>query len=105
MAGQSLHVWVDETRPRNHDASLTAWELGQHGVPHTVIAAHDNGLPFFVALPMPTIDWILHDGVKEIPVEERAAKEVTHIAGLCEDGQVRSVQLTPQGSLAANYGF
>jgi methylthioribose-1-phosphate isomerase len=145
-AGIPLHVWVDETRPRNQGASLTAWELGQHGVPHTVIvdnagghlmqhgmvdmaivgcdrvtargdvcnkigtylkalAAHDNGVPFYVALPTPTIDWTLQDGVKEIPIEERAAEEVTHIAGLCNDGQVRTVQVTPQGSRAANYGF
>ncbi len=145
-AGIPLHVWVDETRPRNQGASLTAWELGQHGVPHTVIvdnagghlmqhgrvdmaivgcdrvtargdvcnkigtylkalAAHDNGVPFYVALPTPTIDWTLQDGVKEIPIEERAAEEVTHIAGLCDDGRVRTVQLTPQGSRAANYGF
>jgi methylthioribose-1-phosphate isomerase len=145
-AGIRLHVWVDETRPRNQGASLTAWELGQHGVPHTVIvdnaggylmqhgmvdmaivgcdrvtargdvcnkigtylkalAAHDNGVPFYVALPTPTIDWTLQDGVKEIPIEERAAEEVTHISGLCDDGQVRTVQLTPQGSRAANYGF
>ncbi|OGS94171.1 MAG: S-methyl-5-thioribose-1-phosphate isomerase [Gallionellales bacterium RIFCSPLOWO2_12_FULL_57_18] len=145
-AGIPLHVWVDETRPRNQGASLTAWELGQHGVPHTVIvdnagghlmqhgmvdmaivgcdrvtacgdvcnkigtylkalAAHDNGVPFYVALPTPTIDWTLQDGVKEIPIEERAAEEVTHIAGLCSDGQVRTVQVTPQGSRAANYGF
>ena len=145
-AGIPLHVWVDETRPRNQGASLTAWELGQHGVPHTVIvdnagghlmqhgrvdmaivgcdrvtargdvcnkigtylkalAAHDNGVPFYVALPTPTIDWTLQDGVKEIPIEERAAEEVTHIAGLCGDGQVRTVLLTPQGSRAANYGF
>jgi methylthioribose-1-phosphate isomerase len=145
-AGIPLHVWVDETRPRNQGASLTAWELGQHGVPHTVIAdntgghlmqhgmvdmaivgcdrvtargdvcnkigtylkalaARDNGVPFYVALPTPTIDWTLQDGVKEIPIEERAAEEVTHIAGLCDDGQVRTVQLTPQGSPAANYGF
>jgi len=145
-AGIQLHVWVDETRPRNQGASLTAWELGQHGVPHTVIAdntgghlmqhglvdivivgtdrvtacgdvcnkigtylkalaAHDNSVPFYVALPTPTIDWTIQDGVKEIPIEERAAEEVTHIAGLCDDGQVRNVQLTPQGSHAANYGF
>jgi methylthioribose-1-phosphate isomerase len=145
-AGIPLHVWVDETRPRNQGASLTAWELGQHGVPHTVIvdnagghlmqhgmvdmaivgcdrvtargdvcnkigtylkalAAHDNGVPFYVALPTPTIDWTLQDGVKEIPIEERAQEEVTHIAGLCDDGQVRTVQVTPQGSRAANYGF
>ena len=145
-AGVPLHVWVDETRPRNQGASLTAWELGQHGVPHTVIvdnagghlmqhgrvdmaivgcdrvtargdvcnkigtylkalAAHDNGVPFYVALPTPTIDWTLQDGVKEIPIEERAPEEVTHIPGLCDDGQVRTVQVTPQGSHAANYGF
>jgi len=145
-AGIPLHVWVDETRPRNQGVSLTAWELGQHGVPHTVIvdnagghlmqhgmvdmaivgtdrvtargdvcnkigtylkalAAHDNGVPFYVALPTPTIDWTLQDGVKEIPIEERAQEEVTHIAGLCSDGQVRTVQVTPKGSRAANYGF
>jgi len=145
-AGIPLHVWVDETRPRNQGASLTAWELGQHGVPHTVIAdntgghlmqhgrvdlcivgtdrvtatgdvcnkigtylkalaAHDNGVPFYVALPTPTIDWTIRDGVKEIPIEERVAEEVTHISGLCDDGQVRSVQVTPKGSKAANYGF
>jgi methylthioribose-1-phosphate isomerase len=145
-AGIPLHVWVDETRPRNQGASLTAWELGQHGVPHTVIAdntgghlmqhgmvdmvivgtdrvtakgdvcnkigtylkalaAFDNGVPFYVALPTPTIDWTLQDGVKEIPIEERAAEEVTHISGLCDDGQVRSVRLTPENSHAANYSF
>jgi len=145
-AGIPLHVWVDETRPRNQGASLTAWELGQHGVPHTVIAdntgghlmqhgmvdmvivgtdrvtargdvcnkigtylkelaALDNGVPFYVALPTPTIDWTLQDGVKEIPIEERTPEEVTHISGLCDDGQVRAVRLTPQGSRAANYGF
>ena len=145
-AGVPLHVWVDETRPRNQGASLTAWELGQHGVPHTVIvdnagghlmqhglvdmaivgtdrvtatgdvcnkigtylkalAAHDNNVPFYIGLPTPTIDWTLNDGVKEIPIEERAQEEVTHIAGLCDDGQVRRVQVTPTGSRAANYGF
>jgi methylthioribose-1-phosphate isomerase len=145
-AGLPVHVWVDETRPRNQGASLTAWELVQHGVPHTVIAdntgghlmqhgrvdmvivgtdrvtargdacnkigtylkalaAHDNGVPFYVALPTPTIDWTLQDGVQEIPIEERAQEEVTHISGLCDDGQVRSVQLTPKNSRAANYGF
>jgi len=145
-AGLPVHVWVDETRPRNQGASLTAWELGRHGVPHTVIAdntgghlmqhgrvdmcivgtdrvtargdvcnkigtylkalaAHDNGVPFYVALPTPTIDWTLQDGVKEIPIEERAAEEVTHISGLCDDGQVRTVRLTPEKSRAANYGF
>ncbi|MFA6970617.1 MAG: S-methyl-5-thioribose-1-phosphate isomerase [Gallionella sp.] len=141
-----LHVWVDETRPRNQGASLTAWELAQHGVPHTVIvdnagghlmqhgkvdmaivgcdrvtstgdvcnkigtylkalAAFDNGVPFYVAMPTPTLDWTLQDGVQEIPIEERNPDEVTHIAGLCGDGQIRRVQLTPTGSPAANYGF
>lgn len=145
-AGIPLHVWVDETRPRNQGASLTAWELAQHGVPHTVIvdnagghlmqhglvdmaivgtdrvtargdvcnkigtylkalAAFDNGVPFYVAMPTPTLDWSLQDGVREIPIEERGQEEVTHIEGLCDDGQIRCVRLTPQGSPAANYGF
>ncbi|HUW00448.1 MAG TPA: S-methyl-5-thioribose-1-phosphate isomerase [Gallionella sp.] len=145
-AGLPVHIWVDETRPRNQGASLTAWELGRHGVPHTVIAdntgghlmqhgrvdmvivgtdrvtargdvcnkigtylkalaAHDNGVPFYVALPTPTIDWTLQDGVREIPIEQRAEEEVTHISGLCDDGQVRTVQLTPNNSRAANYAF
>ena len=145
-AGISLHVWVDETRPRNQGASLTAWELGQHGVPHTVIAdnagghlmqhgkvdlcitgtdrttasgdvcnkigtylkalaAHDNSVPFYVALPHSTIDWSIHDGVKEIPIEERSALEVTHIAGRAESGEVVTVQVTPDGSPAANAAF
>jgi methylthioribose-1-phosphate isomerase len=144
--GIPLHVWVDETRPRNQGASLTAWELGQHGVAHTVIAdnagghlmqhgrvdlcitgtdrttaagdvankigtylkalaARDNGVPFYVALPSPTIDWTLDDGVKQIPIEERAASEVTHIAGLDERGAVTRVRLTPENSPAANYAF
>ena len=141
-----LHVWVDETRPRNQGASLTAWELGQHGVAHTVIAdnagghlmqhgrvdlcivgtdrttasgdvankigtylkalaAKDNDVPFYVALPSPTIDWTLDDGVKQIPIEERDASEVTHISGLDERGAVTRVRLTPEGSPAANYAF
>jgi methylthioribose-1-phosphate isomerase len=145
-AGIPVHVWVDETRPRNQGASLTAWELGQHGVPYTVIAdntgghlmqhgmvdmvivgtdrvtargdvcnkigtylkalaAHDNGVPFYIALPTPSIDWALQDGVLEIPIEQRAAEEVTHITGLCDDGQVRRVRLTPENARAANYGF
>jgi methylthioribose-1-phosphate isomerase len=145
-AGIQLHVWVDETRPRNQGASLTAWELAQHGVPHTVIvdnagghlmqhglvdmvivgcdrvtatgdvcnkigtylkalAAADNGVPFYVAMPTPTLDWSLQDGVREISIEERTPDEVTHISGLCDDGQIRRVQLTPQGSPAANYAF
>ncbi|MGV1005663.1 MAG: S-methyl-5-thioribose-1-phosphate isomerase [Candidatus Nanopelagicales bacterium] len=145
-SGIPVHVWVDETRPRNQGASLTAWELGQHGVPHTVIvdnagghlmqhgqvdvaivgcdrvtargdvcnkigtylkalAAHDNGVPFYVALPTPTIDWRLEDGVKEIPIEKRSPEEVTHISGIDESGDVRTVQLTPAGTEVENYGF
>lgn len=145
-AGIPLHVWVDETRPRNQGASLTAWELAQHGVPHSVIvdnagghlmqhglvdmaivgcdrvtatgdvcnkigtylkalAAFDNGVPFYVAMPTSTLDWTLQDGVVEIPIEEREQEEVTHLSGLCDDGLIRRVQLTPQGSKASNYGF
>lgn len=145
-AGIPLHVWVDETRPRNQGVSLTAWELAQHGVPHTVIvdnagghlmqhglvdmaivgadrvtamgdvcnkigtylkalAACDNGVPFYVAMPVSTLDMTLQDGVREIPIEERGEDEVTHLSGLCDDGQVRRVRLTPPGSRAANYGF
>lgn len=145
-AGIPVHVWVDETRPRNQGASLTAWELGQHGVPHTVIvdnvgghlmqhgmidmvivgcdrvtacgdvcnkigtylkalAAHDNGVPFYVALPSPTVDWALQDGLREISIEKRAEREVTHVTGLGEDGQLRTVRVTPEGSRAANFGF
>ena len=145
-AGQPVHVWVDETRPRNQGASLTAWELASEGVPHTVIAdntgghlmqhgqvdlcivgtdrttrtgdvcnkigtylkalaAKDNGVPFYVSLPSSTIDWRIRDGVAGIPIEERAAEEVTHISGLGEDGEVQTVRLTPEGSPAANYGF
>jgi methylthioribose-1-phosphate isomerase len=143
--GLPVHVWVDETRPRNQGASLTAWELLQHGVPHTVIAdnagghlmrcglvdlcitgtdrtaangdvankigtylkalaAHDNGVPFYVALPSPTIDWTLSDGDR-IPIEERDPREVTHIAGWNERGERAEVRLTPDGSPAANYAF
>ena len=145
-AGIPLHVWVDETRPRNQGASLTAWELLNHGVPHTIVAdnagghlmqhgrvdlvivgtdrttatgdvcnkigtylkalaARDNGVPFYVALPSPTIDWRVRDGVREIPIEERAAREVTHLAGRLPDGTVATVQLTPDGSAAANPAF
>jgi methylthioribose-1-phosphate isomerase len=145
-AGIPVHVWVDETRPRNQGASLTAWELGHHGVPHTVIvdnagghlmqhgqvdlcivgsdrttaggdvcnkigtylkalAAHDNRVPFYVALPVSTIDWTIDDGVKSIPIETRAPEEVTVISGLGSDGKIGSVQLTPEGSAALNYAF
>jgi methylthioribose-1-phosphate isomerase len=143
--GVPVHVWVDETRPRNQGASLTAWELGQHGVPHTVIAdnagghlmqrgrvdlcivgtdrttvigdvankigtylkalaAHDNGVPFYVALPSPTVDWSLADG-RSIPIEERNADEVSEIAGRLDSGEVARVRVIPDGSAAANYAF
>ena len=145
-AGIPVHVWVDETRPRNQGASLTAWELGHHGVPHTVIvdnagghlmqhgkvdlcitgtdrtaasgdvcnkigtylkalAAKDNGVPFYVALPGPTIDWTITDGVNDIPIELRDGAEVTEIVGRAPDGAVTTVQLTPDGTNAANYAF
>jgi methylthioribose-1-phosphate isomerase len=144
--GLPLHVWVDETRPRNQGASLTAWELGHHGVPHTVIpdntgghlmqhglvdlaivgadrvtaqgdvcnkigtylkalAAKDNDVPFYVALPSPTIDFSVNDGLREIPIEERAAAEVTTIAGRTADGRIETVRIVPEGSAVANYGF
>jgi methylthioribose-1-phosphate isomerase len=143
--GIDVHVWVDETRPRNQGAHLTAWELGQEGVPHTVIvdnagghlmqhgmvdlcitgtdrtarsgdvcnkigtylkalAASDNNVPFYVALPSTTIDWTLRDGVAEIPIEERDAGEVTHVQGRSRHG-VHTVQITPERSPAANYAF
>merc|ERR1719150_2058524 len=144
--GVPVHVWVDETRPRNQGAALTAWELGRHGVPHTVIAdnagghlmrnglvdivitgadrvtrtgdacnkigtylkalaAHDNRLPFYVALPSSTIDWQLADG-DQIPIEQRGADEVRFAEGHCpEDGKRRRVLLTPTSSAAGNWAF
>ena len=145
-AGLPVHVWVDETRPRNQGASLTAWELLNHGVPHTVIvdnagghlmqhgkvdlvivgtdrttargdvcnkigtylkalAANDNGVPFYVALPSPSIDWTVADGVREIPIEERSAAEVTHLSGRGDDGSLATIRVTPAGSPAANPAF
>jgi methylthioribose-1-phosphate isomerase len=145
-AGLPVQIWVDETRPRNQGASLTAWELNQHGVPHTVVvdnagghlmqhglvdlcivgtdrttaqgdvcnkigtylkalAARDNGVPFYVALPSSTIDWSIRDGVGEIPIEERSATEVTHLRGKTAEGQTVEVQVTPDGSPASNFGF
>jgi methylthioribose-1-phosphate isomerase len=145
-AGLNIHVWVDETRPRNQGASLTAWELAREGVPHTVIvdnagghlmqhghvdavivgtdrttrtgdvcnkigtylkalAARDNNVPFYVALPASTIDWQVSDGVAEIPIEARSAAEVTHIQGKGADGAITTVQLTPEGSAAFNPAF
>jgi methylthioribose-1-phosphate isomerase len=144
--GIAVHVWVDETRPRNQGASLTAWELGHHGVRHTVIAdntgghlmqhrmvdlaivgtdrvtangdvcnkigtylkalaAHDNGVPFYVALPSPTIDFSIDDGVKQIPIEQRSALEVTDMTGRTADGRIETVRIVPDGSPAANYAF
>jgi len=144
-AGLPVHVYVDETRPRNQGAGLTAYELGKHGVPHTVIvdnagghymqhgmidlcivgtdrvtangdvankigtylkalAAHDNGVPFFVALPSPTIDWSLADGIL-IPIEERSGDEVRFLTGETKDGRIETVRLTPPDSPAGNPAF
>jgi methylthioribose-1-phosphate isomerase len=144
--GVDVHVWVDETRPRNQGASLTAWELAQHGVPHTVIAdntgghlmqhgrvdlcitgsdrttargdvcnkigtylkalaAYDNGVPFYVALPHSTIDWNLGDGVAEIPIEERDGGELRRIRGRSVSGALVDVDVVPEGSAVANYAF
>ena len=144
--GIPVHVFVDETRPRNQGASLTAWELGQHGVPHTLIAdntgghlmqhglvdlvivgtdrvtangdvcnkigtylkalaARDNNVPFYVALPSPTIDFSIADGVAEIPIEERSAEEVATITGRAADGRIETVRIAPAGTPVANYGF
>jgi len=144
--GIPVHVWVDETRPRNQGASLTAFELGHHGVEHTVVAdnvgghlmqhglvdlcitgtdrttargdvankigtylkalaAKDNGVPFYVALPSPTIDWTIEDGVRDIPIEERAGEEVSRIAGRTDGGEIVTVTITPPGSAVANYAF
>ncbi len=144
-AGIPLHVWVDETRPRNQGSRLTAWELERAGVPHTVIAdnagghlmqhgqvdlvivgadrvsrrgdvankigtylkalaARDNGLPFYSALPTSTIDWEIGDGLAEIPIEERDAREVRYVEGLLGD-QAAEVLVSCPSSPAANYGF
>jgi methylthioribose-1-phosphate isomerase len=142
--GLQVHVWVDETRPRSQGSKLTAWELGQHGVPHTIIAdsagghlmqhgevdlvivgsdrttctgdvankigtylkalaAQDNGVPFYVALPSSSFDWTIRDG-SEIPIEERGAEELKHADGW-HDGQTVEVRVAPEESPAANYGF
>jgi len=144
-AGIDLHVWVDETRPKNQGSRLTAWELGQHGVPHTVIvdntgghlmqhsmvdlvivgsdrtsvtgfvtnkigtylkalAAADNNVPFYVALPSSSFDWNIRDGLAETPIEERHGDEVKFAQGLIE-GDIRSVLLTPEDSRCLNFGF
>jgi methylthioribose-1-phosphate isomerase len=145
--GVPLHVWVDETRPRNQGARLTAWELGNAGVPHTVIvdnagghlmqhgqvdlvivgsdrttrtgdvankigtylkalAARDNGIPFYVALPSSTIDWKICDGIAEIPIEERNPDEVAFVTGASRDGgESGELRILPAGSPAANFAF
>jgi methylthioribose-1-phosphate isomerase len=144
--GVAVHVFADETRPRNQGASLTAWELGKHGVPHTVIpdntgghlmqhglvdmvivgtdrvtaqgdvcnkigtylkalAAHDNNVPFYVALPSPTIDFSVSDGLAEIPIEQRGPEEVASMTGKTTDGRIETVQVVPDGSAVANYAF
>jgi len=145
-AGIPVHVWVDETRPRNQGAALTAFELGSHGVPHTVIAdnagghlmqhgevdlcivgtdrvtrtgdvankigtylkalaARDNGVPFWVALPHSTIDWRVADGLLEIPIEERSQAEVTDLTGRTADGRIETIRVVADGSPAANPAF
>jgi methylthioribose-1-phosphate isomerase len=145
-AGIDVHVYVDETRPRNQGAALTAFELGSHGIPHTVVvdnagghlmqhgqvdlcvvgsdrttgsgdvankvgtylkalAARDNGIPFYVALPSSTIDWSMHDGLREIPIEERAQREVTHVRGRSASGELLEVEVAAPGSAAANPAF
>jgi methylthioribose-1-phosphate isomerase len=144
--GVPVHVFVDETRPRNQGASLTAWELGHHGVRHTVIpdntgghlmqhglvdlvivgtdrvtaqgdvcnkigtylkalAAADNKVPFYVALPSPTIDFSVTEGLTEIPIEQRSPDEVATMTGKTKDGRIETVQVVPDGSPVANYGF
>jgi methylthioribose-1-phosphate isomerase len=145
-AGIAVHVWVDETRPRNQGAALTAWELAAHGVPHDLVvdnvgghlmqngmvdlcitgtdrtarngdvcnkigtylkalAAKDNAVPFYVALPGPTIDWSISDGVAGIPIEEREPTEVTEVRGRLRDGGLGAVRITPDGVTARNYAF
>ncbi|MBO6043275.1 MAG: S-methyl-5-thioribose-1-phosphate isomerase [Acetobacter sp.] len=145
-AGLNVHVWVDETRPRNQGSSLTAWELQSHGVPHTVItdnagghlmqhkhvdivivgadrvtrtgdvankigtylkalAARDNAVPFWVALPSTTIDWTISDGLKDIPIEERSSIEVTHVTGRNAQGLITQVCVVPEKTKVANPAF
>ena len=145
-AGIPIHVWVDETRPRNQGAQLTAWEMAGAGIPHHLIvdnagghlmqhgqvdmvivgtdrttasgdvcnkigtylkalAAQDNGVPFYVALPSSTVDWTVSDGVAEIPIEERDGREVTHVYGRDEEGRTRFVQISPDGTPGGNPAF
>ncbi|MEZ5799021.1 MAG: S-methyl-5-thioribose-1-phosphate isomerase [Paracoccaceae bacterium] len=144
--GLPVHVFVDETRPRNQGAQLTAWELASHGIPHDLItdnagghlmqrgevdlvivgtdrttaqgdvankigtylkalAARANGVPFYVALPSPTIDWTIRDGLTEIPIEERSAQEVTHVQGRDPDGRITQVRIAPEATGARNPAF
>jgi methylthioribose-1-phosphate isomerase len=144
--GIDVHVWVDETRPRNQGAHLTAWEMAGHGIPHHLIvdnagghlmqrgqvdlcivgtdrttargdvcnkigtylkalAAHDNGVPFYVALPSPTIDWRVQDGLTEIPIEERHDHEVTRLWGRDGEGRVTQVRIAPEATPGANPAF
>jgi len=144
-AGINIHVWVDETRPRNQGA-LTSWELASHGISHQYIvdnagghlmqhnlvdlvitgtdrttsegdvcnkigtylkalAAYDNSIPFYVALPSPTIDWTISDGLSEIPIEERSQDEVIQIIGKKDKGILETVQVTPDGTRAGNPAF
>jgi methylthioribose-1-phosphate isomerase len=146
LKGIPIHVWVDETRPRNQGARLTAWELSQEGVPHTVIpdnagghlmqhglvdicivgsdrttstgdvankigtylkalAAFDNKIPFYVALPSSSIDFTMKDGVSEIPIEQRDGEEVSWMEGKLENGDIRKMRIINEGSPVANYGF
>ena len=145
-AGMKVHVYVSETRPRNQGASLTAWEMTNQGVPHTLVvdnsgghlmqhglvdlvivgtdrttangdvcnkigtylkalAAHDNGVPFYVAAPSPSIDFSIDDGLRHIPIETRGAEEVTHISGITRDGRIETVRISPEKSPALNHGF
>lgn len=144
--GIPVHIWVDETRPRNQGASLTAWELKEHGIPHSIIAdntgghlmqhnlvdmvivgsdrttrtgdvankigtylkalaAYDNHIPFYAALPSSTIDWDLRDGIKEIPIEKRDAHEIKYMRGLSKDEKIEEILICPKDSPAVNYGF
>lgn len=145
-AGLKVHVWVSETRPRGQGAALTAWELGEHGVPHTLVVDNEAGhllqrgmvdlcivgtdrvtargdvankigtylkalacrahdVPFLVALPVSTVDWTIEDGLRDIPIEQRTGREVTHPTGLAADGSRQEVLITPATTAARNDGF
>ena len=141
-----VHVWVDETRPRNQGANITSYELKNQNIDHTVIvdnagghlmqnghvdlcivgtdrttytgdvtnkigtylkalAAKDNNIPFYVALPSTTIDWKIRDGLKDVKIEERDSNEVNYIQGLDDENNLRSIRITPKGVKASNYAF